>query len=182
MNSLRLGTGGSSPHTRGAQHSDRVDCQLDGIIPAYAGSTSSRSSSDGSRRDHPRIRGEHDVAIKYRISISGSSPHTRGAQIWRSADVSCSGIIPAYAGSTQEASARKVASRDHPRIRGEHNTRDGDLIPSRGSSPHTRGAQAVVKNGGLGAGIIPAYAGSTSEQQDLVFFLRDHPRIRGEHG
>ena len=53
------GVGGSSPHTRGAPALDVGGAQLDGIIPAYAGST---ESSDRGRRvggDHPRIRGEH---------------------------------------------------------------------------------------------------------------------------
>ena len=113
-----------------------------GIIPAYAGSTSSRCVRPG--------------------FFLGSSPHTRGAQsldgmeLRREMDhprirgehgrrecgsVRRVGIIPAYAGSTREglqgesglmgssphtrgaltgATRRACIGRDHPRIRGEH--------------------------------------------------------------
>ena len=50
---------GSSPHTRGAQQEEHDDPPCPGIIPAYAGSTSARVTPSLSRRDHPRIRGEH---------------------------------------------------------------------------------------------------------------------------
>ncbi|ERH20062.1 hypothetical protein HMPREF0043_00191 [Actinobaculum sp. oral taxon 183 str. F0552] len=51
--------------------------------------------------------------------------------------------------------------RDHPRIRGEHGA----------NTSKTR----------RGAGIIPAYAGSTSRSSAICFCCTDHPRIRGEH-
>ena len=135
---------GSSPHTRGARtttwswgttrrdhprirgehHSWRApSLPLPGIIPAYAGSTygstgvpyCAMGSSPHTRgaltgrlfvtyhpRDHPRIRGEHSLKVPCGAAISG--------------------IIPAYAGSTQNVSKAK----DDPT----------------GSSPHTRGAPA----------------------------------------
>ena len=51
--------GGSSPHTRGALASAAAGAGAAGIIPAYAGSTKTRSPGFMSARDHPRIRGEH---------------------------------------------------------------------------------------------------------------------------
>ena len=50
-----------------------------------------------------------------------------------------------------------------------------------GSSPHTRGARAVLGNIGPGHRIIPAYAGSTSSPTRRRSRTGDHPRIRGEH-
>ena len=50
---------GSSPHTRGALNEARRDVGLDGIIPAYAGSTVLVDGVHNVARDHPRIRGEH---------------------------------------------------------------------------------------------------------------------------
>ena len=73
-------TTGSSPHTRGAPHERRPFAFDDGIIPAYAGSTSKELASSATIRDHPRIRGEH----------SPSRGRRQGAPR----------IIPAYAGST----------------------------------------------------------------------------------
>ena len=51
--------GGSSPHTRGARFAFDHGRRLSWIIPAYAGSTASRSSRSCRPPDHPRIRGEH---------------------------------------------------------------------------------------------------------------------------
>ena len=114
------------------------------------------------RGDHPRIRGEHV-----------------GAKVGHAA---ATGIIPAYAGNTDNRIRVLHDYLDHPRIRGEHsalfaavvadagiipayagNTFPSDLTlrPRGGSSPHTRGTPALVAS----ASALPW----------------DHPRIRGEH-
>ena len=93
---------GSSPHTRGARSYRRCRYAAVGIIPAYAGSTTSGATRVKSTPDHPRIRGEHSNAALYGRSWSGSSPHTRGARFSLGCDGSSVGIIPAYAGSTFE--------------------------------------------------------------------------------
>ena len=172
---------GSSPHTRGAR--DRfVDVSLKfGIIPAYAGSTGRRCRRTPLPADHPRIRGEHAIERKIMMSAPGSSPHTRGARGRRRVGWSWSGIIPAYAGSTPGAGVGRIPVGDHPRIRGEHRTKVYDSAHHRGSSPHTRGAHGRVVCGGDSAGIIPAYAGSTDCRRRDGFGPGDHPRIRGEH-
>ena len=178
---------GSSPHTRGAPRTcgsvrfRRRDhprirgehCHIVAhglvhvrIIPAYAGSTMSIARCVGTFR--------------------GSSPHTRGALGVSDVRYECTGIIPAYAGSTISATSPSIATRgssphtrgarireevqgqlskDHPRIRGEHQRDrhlDGErdrIIPayagstvrglpltecSMGSSPHTRGAHLAT--------------------------------------
>ena len=51
--------------------------------------------------------------------------------------------------------------KDHPRIRGEHRERGGNLMAADGSSPHTRGARELLCGDAFRGGIIPAYAGST---------------------
>ena len=154
-----------------------------GIIPAYAGSTYNRSnnalciqgssphtwgarraaaSAPAYRRDHPRIRGEHQ----------GHPERPHGHQ----------GIIPAYAGNTNPSKQFVILSEgssphtrgtpastaatprsawDHPRIRGEHDGPSG--------------------RAGAGPGIIPAYAGNTHPAFHPLCRDGDHPRIRGEH-
>ena len=72
-----------------------------GIIPAYAGSTSTKAPPTALRRDHPRIRGEHDVDSLDDVDFWGSSPHTRGAPSRAFTRKGCGRIIPAYAGSTR---------------------------------------------------------------------------------
>ena len=91
---------GSSPHTRGALSFPRRPPALDGIIPAYAGSTRKAWSASSVRRDHPRIRGEHDRGRPAGAGGAGSSPHTRGARWSRGGVRMPLRIIPAYAGST----------------------------------------------------------------------------------
>ncbi len=115
-------------------------------------------------RDHPRIRGEHVPSVQ--------------------ADLAALGIIPAYAGSTDEFPCAVLAHRgssphtrgartrpppsarrcwDHPRIRGEHSA---CAMTSRSMSldhPRIRGEHpgSALKRA-RGGGIIPAYAGSTA--------------------
>ena len=131
------------------------------IIPAYAGSTPLPDRTNRSLADHPRIRGEHVWFWRF----SGG--------IWW--------IIPAYAGSTRPGGLCTSPSRDHPRIRGEHPVGMDVTITSPGSSPHTRGAHGGLLVLAGGAGIIPAYAGSTNFDRLLYYDTEDHPRIRGEH-
>ena len=73
-------TMGSSPHTRGAPSFRIGSGASPRIIPAYAGSTSSRKMTQASR--------------------AGSSPHTRGALTSELGEEGERRIIPAYAGST----------------------------------------------------------------------------------
>ena len=132
---------GSSPHTRGAPRSAPEAWARVRIIPAYAGSTPAPPAPAWTATDHPRIRGEHRPAQATRPLSQGSSPHTRGAHVTTSALSAWIGIIPAYAGSTLASSRDSPASRDHPRIRGEHPPRWVQPDAYRGSSPHTRGAR-----------------------------------------
>ena len=133
---------GSSPHMRGAQYRRRDERRRVGIIPAYAGSTVVAMLPSGVQRDHPRIRGEHFIAALVRFDDLGSSPHTRGAPAPARRESEPQGIIPAYAGSTPSSIPARRLSRDHPRIRGEHE--HSTILRSffTGSSPHTRGARA----------------------------------------
>ena len=133
------------------------------------------------KTDHPRIRGEHYGVRLAITSPRGSSPHTRGARHLDRRRLGRAGIIPAYAGSTSDAHLCHQLSRDHPRIRGEHWDGEIEVSDNEGSSPHTRGALHPFGNLVVRLGIIPAYAGSTSNQPSPRRGGTDHPRIRGEH-
>ena len=158
---LSEGREGSSPHTRGARRPGRRRTVLD--------------------RDHPRIRGEHDGAEVIVVEGLGSSPHTRGAPKNVFKAIEQTRIIPAYAGSTNAGRGRKPPIRDHPRIRGEHPPLSFQPSAPSGSSPHTRGAPLHGDRVDVHPGIIPAYAGSTSNLKVPEQSFGDHPRIRGEH-
>ena len=140
---------GSSPHTRGAPSTNTAHTAAPRIIPAYAGSTLPCELS----------RGDGD----------GSSPHTRGALVAGVTADGDPGIIPAYAGSTGAFVDLHLSIPDHPRIRGEHGVdRDSQLLFA-GSSPHTRGARRPGHAPPELAGIIPAYAGSTTKSRIEIF-------------
>ena len=153
--------GGSSPHARGAPDLLAVNRGVDGIIPACAGSTKCYPPFCYAVRDHPRMRGEHLVARLPMLSTRGSSPHARGAPDQCITSCMPFGIIPACAGSTTAFSASTPKSRDHPRMRGEHDKGEADPGIDMGSSPHARGAQPVDLRAVGEVGIIPACAGST---------------------
>ena len=91
---------GSSPHTRGAPTCPECTASQAGIIPAYAGSTYQLRHQQRLGADHPRIRGEHCDPETDMDSVTGSSPHTRGALHLTAQHLRVRGIIPAYAGST----------------------------------------------------------------------------------
>ena len=113
---------GSSPHVRGAPAGWR--------------------RWHSSRRDHPRMCGEHWNQSRWKMPFLGSSPHVRGA--------------PAV-------DDRKTSpDRDHPRMCGEHRHPLFVTEADMGSSPHVRGAHLAGEHSVLDSGIIPACAGSTS--------------------
>ena len=174
-------TGGSSPHTRGAREIFAAHCASYGIIPAYAGSTPILHVRSRKQMDHPRIRGEHAWRVGVVCEARGSSPHTRGARAFFGVSGGPGGIIPAYAGSTAMSAMNVWKAWDHPRIRGEHCCWGALTLPPGGSSPHTRGALPCFGAVGLVAGIIPAYAGSTTRLSHKTHRHPDHPPIRGEH-
>ena len=132
-----------------------------GIIPAYAGTTSTRPCRPALSGDHPRLRGDHVMVQTISVTSSGSSPPTRvpRRQVVRVGRLE--GIIPAYAGTTIHWLANAINDWDHPRLRGDHPRRRpmaeappdhprlrGDHVMLRsflsvytGSSPPTRGPQ-----------------------------------------
>ena len=155
-------------------------------------------------QDHPRIRGEHhrerrerrgpkriipayagntDGFARERLSMWGSSPHTRGTR--------------------RTPRTRPATGWDHPRIRGEHVIRVervlvgpgiipayagntsaayGSVAALEGSSPHTRGTLEELDARLRWLGIIPAYAGNTwPRPMPLSLYQGSSPHTRGTH-
>ena len=172
---------GSSPLARGALIDHSANDETDGIIPACAGSTPRGCGGRTPRRDHPRLRGEHRTMSRAIVCSQGSSPLARGAPTSEDGDGGDVGIIPACAGSTTTIHFVRDASRDHPRLRGEHT--HPPPLPRRmpGSSPLARGALSRKDSRCDCLGIIPACAGSTGPRHSSHRWRGDHPRLRGEH-
>ena len=95
--------------------------------------------------------------------------------------VAIAGLIPAYAGSTVSSSAGEEAAGAHPRLRGEHQPGLNTTPAEEGSSPLTRGAPTQCPTLLVEDRLIPAYAGSTTEDHEAFSGAAAHPRLRGEH-
>ena len=111
---------GSSPRMRGTLWRCMSWCLFPGIIPAYAGNTSSNRKASRATGDHPRVCGEHHVSPPSTVLFSGSSPRMRGTHQRDEPVCVCCGIIPAYAGNTYSSSGHVPGVGDHPRVCGEH--------------------------------------------------------------
>ena len=176
------GVVGSSPHARGAHQQHQPLPAQHGIIPACAGSTSRPGRSRWSRRDHPRMRGEHQAAphdgerhagiipacagstasARHLSPRQRDHPRMRGEHLAARCIRNCSlGSSPHARGARSRSARAAPPRRDHPRMRGEH-TRPLICMSGReGSSPHARGAHDLARRDAERAGIIPACAGST---------------------
>ena len=161
MFSMQLTASGSSPRMRGAHPALVGLVSRLGIIPAYAGSTPQLPTLKALGEDHPRVCGEHALSMAAIAALRGSSPRMRGAPVDGLWGAETTRIIPAYAGSTSRGGTSTRASRDHPRVCGEHCPWPSCAWSGRGSSPRMRGAHHESRAIRLAAGIIPAYAGST---------------------
>ena len=91
--------------------------------------------------DHPRTRGEHIPFLRPCRAHTGSPPHSRGTPGFSADEMNAGRITPALAGNTETLIAVLPQSGDHPRTRGEHETRSKDSFEELGSPPHSRGTQ-----------------------------------------
>ena len=115
-----------------------------------------------------------------RYLAAGSPPRMRGKG---SADVRTgqrTGITPAYAGKSPPAERSGPIRWDHPRVCGEK--MDAATIQSgnAGSPPRMRGKDRRAVQGGIPAGITPAYAGKSPVVRERFLPAQDHPRVCGE--
>ena len=91
---------GSSPLTRGTRKVGPDELIRLRFIPAYAGNSAKSARLPARRPVHPRLRGELADSDALAISMSGSSPLTRGTPRTNTPAVSLVRFIPAYAGNS----------------------------------------------------------------------------------
>ena len=110
----------------------------------------------------------------------GSPPLTRGKAIRKPPPVVGVGITPACAGKRTAALFCKLPARDHPRLRGEKQSRRRASVTCRGSPPLARGKVWRMSVHRTAARITPACAGKRLCYTPVDRVRRDHPRLRGE--
>ena len=112
---------GSSPRMRGTPRIGVESAASPGIIPAYAGNTGVIDLTGQRFEDHPRVCGEHSHELEHVVALQGSSPRMRGTPVLlcvcsfvgssprmrgtrsiNNAAQHFNGIIPAYAGNTDD--------------------------------------------------------------------------------
>ena len=111
---------GSSPRGRGKQISVSAGWEKIGLIPAWAGKTSTPMNTWRSGRAHPRVGGENGPSPGMVPRVVGSSPRGRGKLGIRVFRVPFWRLIPAWAGKTQYWTTRGAIARAHPRVGGEN--------------------------------------------------------------
>ena len=96
-------------------------------------------------------------------------------------DVIRDGITPAYAGTTIQCPKSFEMYTDHPRLCGDHRMCALVKSPAPGSPPLMRGPLQIYHGQQPGAGITPAYAGTTGSIGIRGWEQADHPRLCGDH-
>ena len=121
--------------------------------------------------------GEHDQPA----TRGGSSPRGRGTpRIFVNAG-DRRRFIPAWAGNTAILQLLAGRAAVHPRVGGEHSSRQTGLPLASGSSPRGRGTHLGLDQPLGGFRFIPAWAGNTRIYQCTIATGSVHPRVGGEH-
>ena len=172
---------GTSPHARGPLSLPDLMRHILGNIPACAGTATSTSPRRTTRREHPRMRGDHLLRSSWESFRSGTSPHARGPRVHREAELRVDGNIPACAGTTSARGCTPTRRGEHPRMRGDHIGLGVLRALLRGTSPHARGPLGSYVRRGARRRNIPACAGTTPTVSCTSTISREHPRMRGDH-
>ena len=172
---------GSSPRGRGKPVRAEALAVYAGLIPAWAGKTPTRPCRATSRRAHPRVGGENLNAGNFSTAAAGSSPRGRGKPDAPSDLDRGDRLIPAWAGKTPCSRAPSGSPPAHPRVGGENVADPSEGWCRSGSSPRGRGKRAPRRRRGNCKGLIPAWAGKTSENIRTSLVRWAHPRVGGEN-
>ena len=132
---------GSSPRGRGTRHQGHRPDPRRRFIPAWAGNATRRISWYWSLTVHPRVGGERGCVLGKYDRFAGSSPRWRGTlcRCWEC--LLSHRFIPAWAGNAPVSNGRPRSQPVHPRVGGEHSSRDLASMASSGSSPRGRGTR-----------------------------------------
>ena len=171
---------GSPPHVRGKDGTCPALTVVEGITPACAGKSTSRTSWVTTPSDHPRMCGEKRDLFPAAWSYAGSPPHVRGKGVTRPMMPGSSRITPACAGKRVHGVRGIAHHRDHPRMCGEKLAICCRFCAMRGSPPHVRGKANQIIGTLQQKGITPACAGKRQAHAGFRRGFGDHPRMCGE--
>ncbi len=153
------------------------------------------------RPEHPRLRGDHELAPQHHLFRRGTPPPARGPLLRSAHPVAGRRNTPACAGTTGVGSGTVDLTAEHPRLRGDHGRAcprtlwgaehprlRGDHFRMRvsswtesGTPPPARGPQGGRGRHGRDRRNTPACAGTTRCSASTLCATREHPRLRGDH-
>ena len=194
---------GSSPRVRGTRTWRGRGGRRPRFIPACAGNTVFHLFFSLLAAVHPRVCGEHLRGGAILDDRAGSSPRVRGTPPAPPRPPHKPRFIPACAGNTSSAAARRTPPAVHPRVCGEHPPPPPESPAKRravhprvcgehvmtglehavavGSSPRVRGTPSHSRAGRRPSRFIPACAGNTAPPRPPPNPCPVHPRVCGEH-
>ena len=171
---------GLSPHVRGNLHGGRDAGRGGGSIPACTGKPDLHGRPAAAPRVYPRMYGETEIVMKYRIKQEGLSPHVRGNPRYTLARKVEKGSISACTGKPTAGPGSPRPFTVYPRMYGE----TPDFPTGRGDwwglSPHVRGNLHGERLTERCRGSIPACTGKPNAKGDDVHDEGVYPRMYGE--
>ena len=153
---------GTPPRARGrpAPHA-AGRCRV-GNTPACAGTTAGCSPFRASLREHPRVRGDDDNAMRALERAHGTPPRARGRQSGQPRPFGTPGNTPACAGTTCACTFARALAREHPRVRGDDPGATSSTATRRGTPPRARGRRRSTAAPPRTYRNTPACAGTTA--------------------
>ena len=130
---------GSSPRMWGTRRREIVDLKKARFIPTHVGNTSGLALLRQWPSVHPHACGEHQIRLRRRGIIIGSSPRMWGTLIQFFAASRSGRFIPTHVGNTPRCSRPRTAPAVHPHACGEHKLLNGREVDVNGSSPRMWG-------------------------------------------
>ena len=173
------GREGLSPLARGKLTCFASPIFWRGPIPAGAGETFLLTVRNIKVGAYPRWRGGNLRRTWSPVPCSGLSPLARGKRLHVAGGPAPWGPIPAGAGETPTATARRSRSRAYPRWRGGNDMSGPGVERPWGLSPLARGKLTPCDPCQVVCGPIPAGAGETRAYAAPPAAERAYPRWRG---
>ena len=130
---------GTPPRARGRRARREPPRLLPGNTPACAGTTAGRPAPGTRGPEHPRVRGDDDQSPARHPRVTGTPPRARGRPLRGPAVPVPAGNTPACAGTTGPRSTRRAAGAEHPRVRGDDQSRTEFPAHIVGTPPRARG-------------------------------------------
>ena len=170
----------ASPHTRGWTRGEHRPNDAAEGFPAHAGMDPSYLPAWRRRRRLPRTRGDGPQIYRYRGTVSGASPHTRGWTLVVQRPARNEGGFPAHAGMDPGHPCLCRSGMRLPRTRGDGPCIDTAYIRHAMASPHTRGWTRGCAQSGDRASGFPAHAGMDPSIWFATRAWHRLPRTRGD--